>query len=75
LSWSELFRAQHRVHKIGKQTRAHRQRYDRIEHFPYLNPSQNFTYKTDNTKNISVEMEKIVSNIAVLPSTYLNPAD
>jgi hypothetical protein len=68
LSWSELFRTQHRVHQINQQCRAHRQRYDRIEHFPYLNPSQNFTYRTDNPKNINVEMEKIVSSIAVLPS-------
>jgi hypothetical protein len=67
LSWSELFRAQHRVHKINEQSRADRQRYDRVEHFPYLNPSQNFTYKTVNAKNMSVDMEKIVSSIGDLP--------
>jgi hypothetical protein len=69
LSWSELFRTQHRVHKIDEQPRTHRQRYDRIKHFPYLNPSQNFTYRTDKAKNTSVEMAKIVSSIAGLPSS------
>jgi hypothetical protein len=68
LSWSELFRTQHRVHKINKQSRAHRQGYDRIQHFPYLNPLQNFMYNTDKPKNSNVEMAKIVSSIAVLLS-------
>jgi hypothetical protein len=32
LSWSELFRTQHRVHEIYEQSDTHRKRYDGIEH-------------------------------------------
>src|SRR5216683_4247435 len=59
LSWSELFRAQHRVHQVKQQNRAHPQRNDCIEHFPYLNPSQNCTYNIDNPKKTIVEMKKM----------------
>jgi hypothetical protein len=68
LSWSELFRAQHCVHKINKQTRAHSKRNNRIEHFPYLNPLQNLTYRTDNAKKTNVEIAKMESSIAASPS-------
>jgi hypothetical protein len=68
LSWSELFWAQHRIYKIDEQPCAHRKRYNRIEHRPYLSRSQNVTYKTENPKNTTVEITKIESSIAVLPS-------